>query len=169
MTGEFIHHDNRQRDLDRMYQDIILDHQQSPRNYGKLEKFDCRAEGFNPMCGDRIALNLKFSADQKHLTDQRFTGEACSICMASASMMTEEISGKSVVEILEKIKSFREAMQSKDDGSILEGDMLALAGVKRFPVRIKCALLPWTTLKDAIEKGCAAVRRLTNEDDQNGI
>ena len=96
---------------------------------------------------------LFFSVDEKEISVKQcsFTGEGCSICMASASMMTEEIEGKATSKVLNQIQNFRDVMQSKDDAKTIEGDIEALTGVKNFPVRIKCALLPWTTLKDAIE------------------
>ncbi len=146
--------------LDHLYQDILMDHHRDPRNFGKLDAPDCESEGYNPMCGDRVLVSLKFSPERKQLMDCRFQGEGCSICMASASIMMEEVEGKSLVEILEDIQKIRDVMQSKEESGSIEGDMAALVGVRRFPVRIKCALLPWTTLKEAIEKGCTAVAKL---------
>ena len=155
--------------LDHLYQEIILDHHRDPRHFGKLETPDCESEGFNPMCGDRVCVSLKFSPERKTLLDGRFSGEGCSICMASASIMMEEVNGKNVVDILKQVQNFRETLTSPEESSTLEGDLSALVGVRRFPVRIKCALLPWTTLKEAVEKGCTAVLRLAHheESDQN--
>lgn len=152
--------------LNQLYQEILMDHYRDPRNFGELSDPDCRAEGFNPMCGDRVEISLRFSPDKKCLLEQRFKGEGCSICMASASMMTEEISGKSIAEILHQVQGVRDHLQGKSSEAF-EGDLAALEGVRRFPVRIKCALLPWTTLRDAIEKGCSVVRKLTDKEDQS--
>ncbi len=149
--------------LDQLYQEIILDHQRDPRHFGEIEQADCRSEGFNPMCGDRVCVSLKFSPERKVLVEGKFSGEGCSICMASASMMMEEVNGRKVFDILDQVQSFRKSLTS-DEGSEMEGDLAALAGVKRFPVRIKCALLPWTTLKEAVEKGCTAVLRLSHQE-----
>lgn len=133
-----------------LYQDLILDHQSDPRNYGKIEGATVSAEGFNPVCGDRVRLDLKVD-DQNKIVDQKFSGEGCSICMASASMMTEEIESHPVGEVYTLIQKFRDSMQDKTKESFT-GDLEALMGVKRFPVRIKCALLPWTTLKQALDR-----------------
>lgn len=141
------------QELDALYKDIILDHQKSPRNFGTLPDADVLREGFNPMCGDHIFLELKYSADRKKISACRFRGEGCSICMASASIMTEEVAGESVDFALREIAAFRELMKGTKLPDDFEGDIEALAGVRKFPVRIKCALLAWTTLKDALEHG----------------
>lgn len=137
--------------IDSLYQDILLDHQQDPRNFGKLPEATHKYEGFNPVCGDRVIVHLKVNGDQ--IEEAKFTGEGCSICMASASMMTEEIQKKSVADVLSLVHDFRKHMQGEVTKHTFEGDLKALDGVKRFPVRMKCAILPWTTLKDTIEKG----------------
>jgi len=137
--------------LDSLYQDIILEHRKDPRNFGHLDKPTCRAEGFNPLCGDRVTIELILDEAEKKVKESAFVGEGCSICMASASMLTEEIEGKETCKVLEEIQNLRDVIQDKKDAKAIEGDMEALMGVKNFPVRIKCALLPWTTLKDAIE------------------
>lgn len=132
-----------------LYQEILMDHQRDPRNFRVLENPDREAEGFNPVCGDRVHLQLSLDASGKipHIC---FQGDGCSICMASASMMTEEIQGKTREEALGLVENFRSFMQGQEGVSV-EGDLLALEGVKRFPVRIKCALLPWMALKEALE------------------
>lgn len=132
--------------LEALYQDILLDHHRSPRNFGELEAPQMKAEGFNPMCGDRVCVQLNLENEK---IVPRFKAEGCSICLASASMMTEEIEGLRCEEALEKIAEMRDFMQGGEKN--LEGDLSALSGVKRFPVRIKCALLPWTTLKEALD------------------
>ncbi len=137
--------------LDALYRDVILDHHRHPRNYGKLEHSDATVEGYNPLCGDRIEISLKVESG-KILADCRFQGEGCSICMASASMMTEEMLGKPLIEVLEAIEGFRALMKGEECPLAVEGDLESLVGVRNFPVRIKCALLPWTTLKDCMLK-----------------
>lgn len=145
-----IDYTNRSCPLGQLYQDIILEHSKDPRNFGSLEKPDRHQEGFNPLCGDRVILDLKFDSAQNTLCQIRFKGEGCSICMASASMMTEEVCNQELSCVLKKIEQIRNLMQGK--GEVIEGDLEALSGVKNFPVRIKCALLPWTTLKQALEE-----------------
>lgn len=137
--------------LDALYREVILDHHRHPRNYGKLDGADATVEGYNPLCGDRIELSLKIK-DGKALGECRFQGEGCSICMASASMMTEEVLGKPLTAVKETVEGFRALMKGEECPLAVEGDLESLVGVRNFPVRIKCALLPWTTLKDAVEK-----------------
>lgn len=136
--------------LDSMYQEILLEHSRDPRNFRELPDASLCAEGYNPLCGDKVRIQVKMGADGK-TEAVCFKGEACSICTASASMLTEEASSKTFPQILELIASFRALMQGQKDPSEFEGDLSSLVGVRHFPVRIKCALLPWTTLKDAIE------------------
>ncbi|MGZ3657795.1 MAG: Fe-S cluster assembly sulfur transfer protein SufU [Bdellovibrionota bacterium] len=136
--------------LDALYREVILDHHRSPRNYGKLEGATATVEGYNPLCGDRIEIAVKVGEGQK-LADCRFTGEGCSICMASASMMTEEVMGKPLEEVSETIEGFRALLKGEECPLAVEGDLESLVGVRNFPVRIKCALLPWTTLNDCMK------------------
>ena len=140
-----------QTELDGMYQEILLEHSRDPHNFGALDAADIHCEGFNPLCGDRICIDLKLAGDQKTATEIRFKGQACSICMASASILTDEAAGKTLSDVQIRIQDFRDLMQGKKPVDEFEGDITSLAGVKRFPVRIKCALLPWTTLNEAIE------------------
>jgi nitrogen fixation NifU-like protein len=137
--------------VDALYREVILDHHRHPRNYGKLEGATASVEGYNPLCGDRIEIALKVGEGQR-LAECRFTGEGCSICMASASMMTEEVLGKPLEEVGETIEGFRALLKGEECPLAVEGDLEALVGVRAFPVRIKCALLPWTTLKDCLGK-----------------
>lgn len=136
--------------LDALYREVILDHHRHPRNFGALEGADVKVEGYNPLCGDRIeiALNIR---DGK-LSACHFKGEGCSICMASASMMTEEVLRRPVAEVQETIDGFRALMKGEECPLAVEGDLESLVGVRNFPVRIKCALLPWTTLNDALKQ-----------------
>jgi len=146
--------------IEKLYQDTILEHNQEPSNFGGLKDADVESEGFNPMCGDRIILRLKLDSSKSRLVKQAFEGEACSICLASASMMTECIEGESLSDIESQVARFRSAMQGGPWDEALGEDLQSLSGVARFPVRIKCALLPWTTLNDAISK-------LTPSDEEN--
>lgn len=138
--------------LDDLYREVILDHFKSPRNHGKLETHDVEQEGFNPLCGDQITLQLKF--ENGKIKSVGHWGKGCSISQASASILTEEILGKTISEAEEEIKLFKDMMQGKDVKEKIEkketGDLEALSGVQKFPVRIKCALLSWTTLEEAL-------------------
>jgi len=144
--------------LDSLYKEVILEHQKDPRNFGHLDNPDFQKEGFNPLCGDRVTIDLKLDETKEKVSQCRFHGEGCSICMASASMMAEEIEGLQVVDIKKLIQDFRDLMQGKKSPEELEGDIVALSGVKNFPVRIKCALLSWVTLKDALEHSDGTTR-----------
>jgi nitrogen fixation NifU-like protein len=137
--------------LSALYREVILDHHRDPRNFGDLPAADVKTEGFNPLCGDRVEIFLKVDA-KKNVSHLRFKGEGCSICMASASMMTEEIEGRSVSETEGRIEGFRALLKGESCPFSIEGDLESLLGVRQFPVRIKCALLPWTTLLDAVKK-----------------
>jgi len=138
--------------LDSIYQEILMDHSSSPRNFEKLEKCDIQAEGFNPLCGDQVTLQIVLDSRKKEIKEIKFQGEGCSICMASSSMMTESLQNKSLSESLKIIEDFRGLMQDKVSADVFENeDLTSLSGVKRFPVRIKCALLPWTTLSEPIK------------------
>lgn len=136
--------------IDALYREVILDHHRHPRNFGSLEGADAVVEGYNPLCGDRVEMAVKL--DGEKLADVRFKGEGCSICLSSASMMTEEVIGRPVPEVEEIIQGFRALMKGEECPLLVEGDLESLVGVRNFPVRIKCALLPWTTLNDALKK-----------------
>lgn len=144
--------------LDELYREVILDHYRHPRHRGRLDDPDAHAEGHNPLCGDEVSLDLAVEGDT--VVDVAITGQGCSISQASASMMAEAIVGKTAAEIEQLAGRFR-AMMDIDEGDpgIDEtrpggelGDLEALQGVRRFPVRIKCAALPWTTLQEALEE-----------------
>lgn len=139
-------------DLDDLYAEIILDHYRHPRNNGLLGDADLRAEGFNPFCGDRIVLTLELDADER-IAHTGFEGEGCSISQASASIMTEMLKGKTLEEAAGLNAAFREMMAGVEPTEEQEeefGELAALRGVQQFPIRIKCALLGWATLQDAI-------------------
>jgi nitrogen fixation NifU-like protein len=132
-------------ELRRLYQEVILDHGKRPRNRSCLADADHEAEGRNPLCGDHITLYLKSGGDR--IEEICFEGSGCLISVASASMMTEAVKGKSAAECGELI----EAVAGLAGDGALPGELRALAGVRDFPVRIKCATLPWRTLRAALE------------------
>jgi nitrogen fixation NifU-like protein len=138
-------------ELTDLYQDLILDHNRRPRNYGELPGADRQARGHNPLCGDRLTVFLKLDGDR--IDEIRFEGSGCAISRASASLMTEAVKGRSASEasgIFDRFKAMITAPvdQPAEDASL--GKLLALGGVREFPIRIKCASLPWHTLKAAL-------------------
>ena len=137
--------------LDELYKEVILDHYRAPRNKGKLDPHDVVLERNNPLCGDEIELFLKFDGD--NLTGIAFDGKGCSISQASASMMTEKVkdlSAKDAQALAEKIKAMMAGEAEGDQATM--GDLVSLKGVVKYPVRIKCALLGWNTLVEALEE-----------------
>jgi nitrogen fixation protein NifU and related proteins len=161
-------------DLEDLYREIILDHYRSPRNRGELEVPPAtRAEGFNPLCGDEIVVYLALDdpakGDDAVVTDVRIGGQGCSISQSSASMMSAAVKGRTVAEVRELSRSFK-AMMSIHEGELeggdapidddaepgaTLGDLEALRGVVKFPVRIKCATLSWNTLAQGLEEALA--------------
>ncbi len=135
-------------DLTELYQSIILDHNRRPRNFGDLPDADRRAEGRNPLCGDQVTVFVKLDGDR--LADVRFVGQGCAISKASASLMTAAVAGKRVAEADGLFERVHEMMLGKGTGEGL-GQLQALAGVSRFPVRVKCASLAWHTLRAAVK------------------
>lgn len=141
-------------DLRELYQEVILDHSRNPRNFGPLEDADREADGNNPLCGDQLTLYVK-TADGM-VTDISFEGSGCAISTASASLMTEALKGKSLEEAGRIFEQFH-AMVTGDSGAEPEGlkelgKLGVLAGVREFPVRVKCASLAWHTFKAAVEE-----------------
>jgi nitrogen fixation NifU-like protein len=145
--------------LEELYREVILDHYRNPRNRGHLEHPDASAQGVNPLCGDEI--NIELSLDGDVVSEVAVEGHGCSISQASASMMTEAIKGKSRSEIEELVGKFRKMMsldESEDTGVDPDrpgealGDIEALQGVRKYPVRIKCASLGWNTLMEALDE-----------------
>ncbi|MED4312067.1 SUF system NifU family Fe-S cluster assembly protein [Heyndrickxia coagulans] len=140
--------------LDALYRSVIMDHYKNPRNRGSLEDGSLTVDMNNPTCGDRIHLTMKVEGGL--IRDAKFTGEGCSISMASASMMTQAVKGKTVDEALKLSHIFSEMVQGKDyDESEDLGDIEALHGVSKFPARIKCATLAWKAMEKGVrsEKG----------------
>ncbi len=144
-------------DLTDLYQEVILDHNRAPRNYGTLADANRQARGHNPLCGDRLALSLRVVADR--IEDVRFEGAGCAISKASASLMTEAIKGQSVGSTQALFERFHAMITAPaetpvDTGAM--GKLAALAGVREFPVRVKCASLAWHTLRAALASPAAA-------------
>ncbi|HEV3232224.1 MAG TPA: SUF system NifU family Fe-S cluster assembly protein [Candidatus Dormibacteraeota bacterium] len=138
---------------DELYRDIILDHYKHPRNKGDLDPADVRVNANNPLCGDEVTITARLSPDGS-VQELHFSGRGCSISQASASMMTEEVVGKSVPEALKVINRFKDMMLA-DGGPDGLGDLEALQGVKQYPVRIKCAVLPWNSLLQGLTERAA--------------
>jgi nitrogen fixation NifU-like protein len=135
--------------LDELYRELILEHYRSPRNRGRIAEPDAASRARNPLCGDEVEVSLQI-ADGK-VADVRFQGKGCSISQASASMMTEAIKGKSVEEARHLAEEFKALMKGELAAAEDLGDVEALSGVRKYPVRIKCALLAWTTLEEGLE------------------
>ena len=140
-------------DIDELYQDIILDHYRNPHNFGEGNPVCTQVELDNPVCGDHIKLMLDIDEDGI-VKNTKFTGSGCAISIASASIMTDEIKGKKLSEVSEIILDVLQTMRGEQDADTLEkhGDLVALKGVIKFPIRVKCATLAWHAVKDAIEK-----------------
>ncbi len=139
-------------DLRELYQEVILDHNKNPKNFRKLESASHTSEGYNPLCGDRINLYLQIEND--HIKDISFEGSGCAISKASSSVMTDELKGKSLAEAKELFKKFQGIITGKTETDFTGLDKLSVfAGVREFPVRVKCAALAWHTMLEAIENG----------------
>ncbi len=138
-------------DLRELYQEVILDHSKRPRNFGRLEANNRRAQGHNPLCGDRLSLYL--IVEDGVVKDVAFEGNGCAISLASASLMTELVKGKGEAETRVLFERFHQLLTSEDaDLDPLDFDKLAVfAGVRAFPVRVKCATLAWHTLTAALD------------------
>lgn len=138
-------------DSKQLYQEVILDHNRKPRNWGALSDASHSAEGLNPLCGDHILLTVKLNAGQ--VEGVAFEGEGCAICKASASMMTTSVKGKTVVDAEQLVQEFREmaigTLDIEKDVHHL-GRLKVFAGVRNLPSRVKCAILPWHTLHAAM-------------------
>jgi len=140
-------------ELSELYQQVILDHNKKPRNFRKLEAPSHTAEGYNPLCGDQLTVYLNITGDQ--VKDVGFEGSGCAISKASASMMTQAVKGKSKEEAENLFREFHsmvtgELNEETEENSL--GNLKIFAGVREFPVRVKCATLPWHTLHAALHQ-----------------
>lgn len=153
-------------DLRELYQELILDHNRRPRNRRKLEGADRHAEGYNPLCGDRISVFLSLEGDV--VREVTFEGKGCAISTASASLMTEAIRGKTLEEAQALFRRFHGLVTGKPTGDPLEshmGKLEVFSGVSQFPVRVKCATLAWHTLKAAIDN----VQQTVSTEEDGGV
>ena len=145
--------------LRELYQEVILDHSRHPRHYGALEGASHKAEGYNPLCGDRVTIYLKLGEDDR-VADIRFEGKGCAISQASASMMTEMLKGRTQAEAESLMQGFLHLVKGEDAGALSEDDrerLDVMSGISEFPMRVKCATLAWHTYKNAVEEGKNAV------------
>jgi len=139
-------------DLHDLYQDIILDHNKRPRHYGALAACTHTAEGYNPICGDKLTIFLVLKGD--HIEAVQFEAACCAICKSSASMMTEVLTGKTLVEAEAAFKRVGDLLSTELNVEVdlsVDGEIAALAGVRKFAARIKCATLPWHTYVAALK------------------
>jgi nitrogen fixation protein NifU and related proteins len=138
-------------DLSDLYQEVILDHNKRPRNFRVLEAPSHTAEGYNPLCGDRLSLFLKVEGDV--IADVGFQGSGCAISKASASLMTDALKGRPVSEARELFERFHRMVTTPPDQPVEDlGKLSVFSGVREFPVRVKCASLAWHTLKAALQR-----------------
>ncbi len=146
-------------ELRELYQTVILDHNRDPRNFGTLEGANRQADGHNPLCGDEIHVMVR--VENGVVEDLRFQGSGCAISTASASLMTQAVKGKPIADALKLFDGFHE-MVTTEAGSEVEtshlGKLAVFAGVREFPMRVKCATLAWHTLKNAIEETGAVAK-----------
>ena len=138
-------------DLTELYQEVILDHNKRPRNFRTIDGASHHAEGYNPLCGDR--LNLYVQVDGEVIRDVAFQGSGCAISKASASLMTDAVKGHTVAEARSLFERFHHVVTTPPDQPVEDlGKLSVLAGVREFPVRVKCASLAWHTLKAALDR-----------------
>jgi nitrogen fixation NifU-like protein len=149
-------------DMRELYQEVILDHHRRPRNFGKLEHANRHAEGFNPLCGDRVTIYALVEGDV--IRDLSFEGSGCAICVASCSLMTDELKGRTIADAEKLFGRFHDLVTG---GTSVEteagalGKLAVFEGVREFPVRVKCATLPWHALRAAL--GNLPDQRVTTE------
>lgn len=139
-------------DLKDLYRDVIVDHNRHPRNFGKLDPADAHADGHNPLCGDRLTVYVNL--DQDRIREAKFEGSGCAISVASASLLTEAVKGRSKAEVRALFDDVHALLTQHDAGvdPAKLGKLAALSGVREFPARVKCASLCWHTLNAALER-----------------
>ena len=142
-------------DLDELYQEVILDHTRRPRNFGRLAAANRRASGDNPLCGDRLDLELEVRDGR--IQDVAFQGAGCAISTASASLMTEAVKGRPLAEVQALAERFHTLMTGEGPAGEELGKLAALSGVREYPMRVKCATLAWHTLRSALAGAGATV------------
>lgn len=138
-------------ELNELYQEVILDHNKNPRNFGGLPNADRKAEGNNPLCGDRVTVFVRLDGDR--IEEIHFDGAGCAISTASASLMTEALKGKKLDEVKELSETFKNLVTGRESTGLESlGKLAVFHGVSEFPVRVKCATLAWHTLQAALEQ-----------------
>jgi len=145
--------------LRELYQEVILDHSRHPRHHGVLDDASHKAEGYNPLCGDRVTVYLRLDADGR-VDDIKFQGKGCAISQASASMMTQLLKGRSQADAERLMTGFLHLVKGEQASGLSEDDRETLdvmSGISEFPMRVKCATLAWHTYKNAVEEGKNAV------------
>ncbi len=155
-------------ELQELYQEVILDHSRRPRNFGELTDASVLVHGDNPSCGDEIHLGVKFG-DNGELQDLKFSGHGCAISQSSASMMTTKLKGKSRAEADELLRAFHDlvtAETAEAPGSL--GDLRLMQGVRKFPQRVKCAMLAWRALEQALRQTAGESSISTEGDSETG-
>lgn len=136
--------------LDELYREVVLDHSRRPRGRDPLPRVDVSARGFNPVCGDEVEVRVRVEAEA--VAGVQVTGRGCAICTASGSILAEVLPGRRLDETTSTIEAFRGVMHGQAPATEVDlGDLEALSGVARFPVRVKCAMLPWVTLEEALD------------------
>jgi nitrogen fixation NifU-like protein len=144
-------------ELTELYREVILDHNRHPRNFGRLDPCDAHADGHNPLCGDRLSITLRRDGD--HLSDVKFEGNGCAISMASASLMTEAVKGRTRGEIdalFQRVHGLLTGSDAATNAAPDLGKLAVLSGVREFPARVKCASLCWHTLNAALANSSAS-------------
>jgi nitrogen fixation NifU-like protein len=143
--------------LRELYQEVILDHSRHPRHFGVLEHATHKAEGHNPLCGDRVTVSLALKDGR--VADIKFQGKGCAISQASASMMTDMLAGRTLEEAEKLMQGFVHLVKGEDAADLSEDDrehLDVMAGISEFPMRVKCATLAWHTFHNAVEEGAAS-------------
>jgi nitrogen fixation NifU-like protein len=141
-------------EIQELYQELILDHSRRPRNFGRLEQSTHHAEGYNPLCGDRVTVRARIEGDT--VRDIAFEGDGCAISKASASLMTESVKGKKQPEVEALFSAFHDLVTGVRETRNL-GKLVAFSGLREFPTRVKCATLAWHTLRAALQSERDAV------------
>ena len=141
--------------LRELYQEVILDHSRHPRHYGAMERASHKAEGYNPLCGDRVTVYLQLDGESR-VADIKFEGKGCAISQASASMMVDMLKGRSQAEAEQLMQGFLHLVKGEDAGALSEDDrerLEVMGGISEFPMRVKCATLAWHTYRNAVGEG----------------
>lgn len=155
-------------ELEELYQEVILDHSRRPRNFGNLPDASVLVHGDNPSCGDEIHLGVKFSAEGA-LQDLKWSGQGCAISQASASMMTTKLKGRSRTEADDLLRAFRGLVTDEmAEAPRALGDLRLMQGVRKFPQRVKCAMLAWRALEQALEQSAGESSISTEGDSEIG-